>query len=130
MGVFLRARCPCTDRPEVGLSVLRRAYPSRGRPISRLDALFARWLDACQPLDQRVVHVQRVALQIHLRSRATFQIPTTFSTPDDFQHPQQLYRGISLIRNSPPPEDHHRTLGIVLLKGPMRGVFLMGEVPL
>ena len=25
------------------------------------------------------------------------------------------YRGASLIRNSPPPEDHHRTLSVVLL---------------
>ena len=28
------------------------------------------------------------------------------------------YRGTSLIRNSPPPQDDHRALGIVLLKGP------------
>ena len=27
----------------------------------------------------------------------------------------QLYRGTSLIRNRPPPKDHHRNLGIVLL---------------
>jgi len=26
-----------------------------------------------------------------------------------------LYRGTSLIRNSPPAKDHHRALGIVLL---------------
>ena len=42
----------------------------------------------------------------------------------------RVYRGISLIRNRPPPRDHHMTLGIVLLKGPRRGVFLMSEVPL
>jgi len=29
--------------------------------------------------------------------------------------PTLPYRGTSLIRNSPPPQDHHRTLGIVLL---------------
>ena len=40
------------------------------------------------------------------------------------------YRGTLLIRNSPPPKDHHRTLGIVLLYGPRRGVFLMSVVPL
>ena len=33
----------------------------------------------------------------------------------------QKYRGTSLIRNSAPPWDHHRALGIVLLEGP-RGV--------
>ena len=44
----------------------------------------------------------------------------------------ELYRGTSFIRNSPPPppKNHRRTLGIVLLKGPRRGVFLMSEVPL
>jgi len=30
----------------------------------------------------------------------------------------------------PPPEDHHRALGIVLLQGPQRVGFLMSEVPL
>jgi len=40
------------------------------------------------------------------------------------------YRGTSLIRNSLFHQDHHRTLGIVLLKGPMRGVSLMSEVSL
>ena len=29
----------------------------------------------------------------------------------------------------PPPKDHHKTLGIVLLWGPRKGVFLMSEVP-
>jgi hypothetical protein len=42
-----------------------------------------------------------------------------------------LKGGTSLIRTSPPPpQDHHRTLGIVLLKGPRRGLFLVSEVPL
>ena len=27
----------------------------------------------------------------------------------------QMYRGTSLIRSSPPPWDHHRAIGIVLL---------------
>ena len=41
------------------------------------------------------------------------------------------YRGTSLIGNSPtPPQDHPRTLGAVLLKGPRRGMFFMSEVPL
>jgi len=30
-------------------------------------------------------------------------------------HSQTPYRGTSLIRNSPPPQDHHRGLGIVLM---------------
>ena len=34
-----------------------------------------------------------------------------------------------LIRNSLPPQDYHRALGIVLLWGP-RGTLLMSEVPL
>jgi hypothetical protein len=41
----------------------------------------------------------------------------------------EAYRGTSLIRNSPPPWHHHRTLGIALLWGDTRGVFLMSEVP-
>jgi len=32
--------------------------------------------------------------------------------------------------NLPPPYDHRRALGIGLLQGPRRGVFLMSEVPL
>ena len=40
------------------------------------------------------------------------------------------YRGTSPMRNSPPPEDHHRALGIFLLKGPRGALFLMSEVPL
>ena len=35
-----------------------------------------------------------------------------------------------LVRNSPPPYDHHRDLGIVLLYGPRGALFLMSEVPL
>ena len=31
------------------------------------------------------------------------------------------YRGTSLIRNNPPPSDHHRALGLVLLWGPRGG---------
>jgi hypothetical protein len=42
----------------------------------------------------------------------------------------EIYRGISLIRDRPFPEDHHMTLGTVLLQSPRRGVFLMDEVPL
>ena len=40
------------------------------------------------------------------------------------------YRGTSPIRNAPPPQDQHRTLGIVLIKGIRRGVVHMNEVPL
>ena len=40
------------------------------------------------------------------------------------------YRGTSLLRNSAPLKDHHRTLVIILLKGPMSGLFLMSEVKL
>ena len=39
-------------------------------------------------------------------------------------------RGTSLIRNSPPPQDPPRTLGIGLLKGPKGRMFLMSAVPL
>ena len=42
---------------------------------------------------------------------------------------REANRGTSLIRNSPSPWDHHRTSGIVLLKGPRRVVFLVGKVP-
>ena len=41
-----------------------------------------------------------------------------------------LYRGTSLIRNSPPPHGRHRALGMVLLWGLMEGWFLVSEVPL
>ena len=40
------------------------------------------------------------------------------------------YRGTSLIRNTCPPLDHHRALGIGLLQGPREGLFLKSEVPL
>jgi len=40
-----------------------------------------------------------------------------------------FYRDTSLIRNCPPPQDHHRALGIILLKGPRGALFLMSEVP-
>ena len=35
------------------------------------------------------------------------------------------YRGTSLIRRSPPPPNHRRALGIVLLEGPRGSLFLM-----
>jgi hypothetical protein len=41
-----------------------------------------------------------------------------------------LYRGTSLIRNTPPTWGHRRALGIVLLQGPRGALFLMSEVPL
>jgi len=40
------------------------------------------------------------------------------------------YRGTSLIRTRPPPQDHHKALDRVLLKGPSEAPFLMSEVPL
>ena len=33
-------------------------------------------------------------------------------------------------KKQPPPQDHHRVLGIVLLKGPRGALLLMSEVPL
>ena len=40
------------------------------------------------------------------------------------------YRGTSLMRKRPPPQDQHRALGMVLLQGPRCALFLMSEVPL
>ena len=40
------------------------------------------------------------------------------------------YMGTSLIGNTPPPQDHHRALGLVLLQGSRGWQFLMSEVPL
>ena len=40
------------------------------------------------------------------------------------------YRGTSLIRKRPPPEDFHRDPGIVLLQGPKGVRFLVSEVTL
>ena len=40
------------------------------------------------------------------------------------------YGGTLLIRKCPPPQDHHRALGISLLQGPRGMRFLMREVPL
>ena len=39
------------------------------------------------------------------------------------------YRGASLIRNSTPPEDHHKALGIVPLQGPAQALVFMSEEP-
>ena len=44
--------------------------------------------------------------------------------------PLEGHRGTSLIKTSPPPQDHHRAFGTTLLQGLRRGVFLMSEVPL
>ena len=38
--------------------------------------------------------------------------------------------GTLRIRNSPPPQDHHRALGIALLLGPRSALVLMSEVPM
>jgi hypothetical protein len=37
------------------------------------------------------------------------------------------YRSTSLIRNSAPPQDHHRALGIVLLQGRRGAMFFISE---
>ena len=42
----------------------------------------------------------------------------------------RVRRGISLIRKRPLPRTHHRALCIVLLQGPRRALFLMGEITL
>ena len=41
------------------------------------------------------------------------EVPLYLCTPEALLQPE--YRGTSLMRNSPPPQDHPRTLGIVLL---------------
>ena len=57
--------------------------------------------------------------------RGVFRAPVPWTLPSE-----SSYKGTSLMRKRPPPKDHHRTLGTVLLSGPRRGVFLMSEVPL
>ena len=44
--------------------------------------------------------------------------------------PPSPLKGYLADKKQPPPYDQHKTLGIVLLQGPRRGVFLMSEVPL
>ena len=39
-----------------------------------------------------------------------------------------IYRGTSLIRNCAPPNDRHKALGIVLLKGARVELSIMSEV--
>jgi hypothetical protein len=39
-------------------------------------------------------------------------------------------QGYLAHKKTPTPYDHHRALGIALLKGPMEGCFLVSEVPL
>ena len=41
-----------------------------------------------------------------------------------------VYRGTSFISNSNPSQGHRRALGIVLLKGSRRALFLTSEAPL
>ena len=41
---------------------------------------------------------------------------------------REPYGGTSLIRNNPHLEDHHRALGIFLLKGPRGALFLLREL--
>ena len=65
-------------------------------------------------------------LHPHLQGPSTAPAPSTLSEPFNRLTP---YRGTSLIRNPPPPWDHRRVLGIVLLLGPRGARFLMSEVP-
>ena len=39
-------------------------------------------------------------------------------------------QGYLAHEEQPPASEYHRTLGIVLLEGPRRGVFIVSEVPL
>ena len=41
------------------------------------------------------------------------EVPLYSCTPEALLQPE--CRGTSLIRNNPPPQDHHRTLCVVLL---------------
>ena len=41
-----------------------------------------------------------------------------------------MYRGTSLIKDSPPSYGHRRALGMFVLQGPKGAPFLMIEVPL
>ena len=41
---------------------------------------------------------------------------------------KDVYRGTSLIGNSPPSQDNHRALDMSLLQGPREGLFLIIEV--
>ena len=41
-----------------------------------------------------------------------------------------MYRGTSIMKKRPPPQDPPRTLGIVLLQDPSGRRFCMSEVPL
>ena len=51
-------------------------------------------------------------------------------TPTPYETTAAPYRGTSFIKKSPPPWDHLRTLGIVLMQGLRRRQFLMSEVTL
>ena len=50
--------------------------------------------------------------------------------PSASAHRRVPVQGYLAHKKQPPPEDHHRSLGIGLLQGPTGGVFLMSEVPL
>ena len=41
-----------------------------------------------------------------------------------------IRQGYLAHKKRPPPQEHHRSLGIGLLKGPTGGVFVMSKVPL
>ena len=49
------------------------------------------------------------------RERESGREKTERKEQDGRERARDIYRGTSLIRNSPPLQDHHRTLGIVLL---------------
>ena len=86
------------------------------------------WSTECSPLaaiSGQGGLVQQVSSQ-RVSVRLVLGLPVTF-----IHSVRASYRGTSLIRNSPPPQqDHHRDLGIVLLQGPREALLLMSEVPL
>ena len=49
------------------------------------------------------------------RARREHSIIRIDSVSDSARHLPPPYRGTSLIRNRPPPSDHHMTIGVVLL---------------
>ena len=69
-------------------------------------------------------------------SQSHVRIPGLTFYPLEGESRKNLYmsvvhhRGTSLIRNSSPPQDHHRALGIFLVQGPRGALSRMSKVPL
>ena len=51
-------------------------------------------------------------------------------TLSEFRRSVRPLQGYLAHKKSPPPQDHHRALDILLLQGPRGALFLMSEVPL